>query len=381
MRFWISTIAPRAWRSTANEDSDPKKPSQDDINSDGSKTHSGSDLFREIDMIKENGMCQCNDRDSHETRPESPAPGDWRALPISKEGRVTGSSRDSSNGVSRPTSTASGSYPRSYGDWAVEGLIKKGGMSSVHRVRHIYGGHLAALKTIRAEDCGDELGKRLVREIDILKGLPFFPHVISIYESSCQDDLIWYAMELVDGHSLDQVIANQSSQLSISQVCRYAIQAAQGIGWIHRAGIISRDIKPANLTLSRFCDLVKVIDFGIARRHFDPVTQLTTGIVGTLDYMSKEQIDDHRNVDWRADIYGLGATIYHLATGLPPFAHRETLMEKIKGHCEEQPRPLSQLRDDGSQALDQIVEAMMAKDRKDRPQSMADVVKCLKPLA
>ena len=183
-------------------------------------------------------------------------------------------------------------------------------------------------------------------------------------------------MEFVNGKDLNSTI-HDHGPLPIAEAVDCILQAARGLEYAHREGIIHRDIKPANLLLDQQ-GVVKVTDLGLARLHEQNSagqTNLTQagGIVGTADYMSPEQAFDSATLDHRTDIYSLGCTLYFLLLGKAPFSGTSIMATLLK-HLEGPIPLLPALRPDVTAAVDQAFRKMIAKKSIDRFQSMGEVV-------
>jgi serine/threonine protein kinase len=155
----------------------------------------------------------------------------------------------------------------------------------------------------------------------------------------------------------------------------YVRQAADGLAHAHKAGLIHRDVKPANLLVDQK-KVVKVLDLGLARFTSDEQASLTVAfdenVLGTADYLAPEQALDSHGVDGRADIYSLGCTLYFLLTGHPPFPDG-TLPQRLMMHQKQPPPSIVKDRPDAPQELVDICMKMMAKKADQRYQSMTDV--------
>jgi serine/threonine protein kinase len=150
-------------------------------------------------------------------------------------------------------------------------------------------------------------------------------HVITIYNVGEASGMPYISMELLKGRSLDSYL-REKGELPLAQVLRIGREIALGLGEAHRCGLVHRDIKPANIWLEAPKGRVKILDFGLARHQHSDDTHLTANgaILGTPAFMSPEQAQGHE-ADARADLYSLGAVLYRLATGRPPFAGSTTM--------------------------------------------------------
>src|SRR5262249_49323029 len=159
--------------------------------------------------------------------------------------------------------------------------------------------------------------------------------------------------------------------------CQYAHQAALGLQHAHERGMVHRDVKPANLILTRKGQraVVKVLDFGLAKVTREGQTDISLTregqLLGTPDYIAPEQIRDATKADIRADIYSLGATLYHLLAGVPPY-QVDCLYDLYQAHISRDATPLNRVRPEIPVELAALVAKMMAKDPRRRFQEPRD---------
>src|SRR5262249_24663856 len=153
-------------------------------------------------------------------------------------------------------------------------------------------------------------------------------------------------MEYVDGPNLQQVVSRKGA-LEAPLACEYARQAARGLHHAHEAGMVHRDVKPANLLIDS-SGTIKVLDLGLARIRREETESVTrkfnsNAVLGTADYLAPEQAMSLHDVDHRADVYGLGATLYTLLTARPPFPGG-TIGQKLMWHQTKVPDRVDQVR-------------------------------------
>ncbi|MFN8707256.1 MAG: protein kinase domain-containing protein, partial [Planctomyces sp.] len=194
------------------------------------------------------------------------------------------------------------------------------------------------------------------------------PHVVSIYEIGESNEVYFLVMELLDGGNVAELV-EKNGPLPWPEACRITVEAARGLAAAHAAGMIHRDVKPANLMLTR-SSVVKVVDFGLSKLldsdHSIAEAVTRAGqILGTPQYMSPEQFDGG-TVDLRTDIYALGATLFWLLTKNFPYQECTSLVQLMKAHVMK-PVPLVSHRTPGLPIeLDRIIGRAMAKDPQDR---------------
>jgi len=281
-----------------------------------------------------------------------------------------------------------------HGRYRILGRCGSGGMGVVYRAEHRLMGREVALKVIRPHllrrtDAIDRF-RREVRAAALLS----HPNIVSAYDAEEADGFHFLVMEYVAGSDLASVVAERGP-LAVSDACEYIRQAAEGLMHAHERGMVHRDVKPQNLMLTEG-GKIKILDFGLSKFASESesaqrsislsdatdfggasLTSISTTL-GTPDYVAPEQTAVTRYADVRADIYGLGCTLYFLLTGRPPFPG-SCLIEKLRGHADGVPRAVSDFRDDVPPGLIDILARMTAKRPEDRYQSPAEVATALRP--
>ena len=220
------------------------------------------------------------------------------------------------------------SQPSQIGPYLITQKIGAGGMGTVYLGHHTDSHKVAAVKVLPSS-MAREAGfvARFEREIESLRRLTN-PHIIELFESGTDDDTYYYAMEYVDGETLADLLRREK-RLPWKQVVDIGVQICSALKSAHDAGIIHRDLKPSNLMLNDD-GVVKLTDFGIAQVFATSKLTATGGIVGTAEFMSPEQADGRR-ASKQSDLYSLGAVLYALITGRPPFSG-STSSEVIHKH-------------------------------------------------
>jgi serine/threonine-protein kinase len=218
-----------------------------------------------------------------------------------------------------------------------------------------------------------ELRARFLREARAM-ALLSDPNVVSVYTIDEHGGRPYFAMEYLDGRDL-QGLVKEHGGLPVQDAARVVLCAAQGLRAAAAKDVVHRDVKPANVILTRD-GAVKLTDFGLAKQiNLDPELTAAGMVVGTPDYIAPEQARGDP-MDSRADIYSLGCTLYHLVTGRPPFRSEDgpnTYMAIINRHLHD-PRPrLVAARADVDAPLDDLCLRMMALRPEDRP-DLAEVV-------
>lgn len=268
------------------------------------------------------------------------------------------------------------------GKYVVLDLIGEGGMGRVFRARDVRLGRDVALKVIRKEKLTKPIVlQRFQQEIQAASMLNH-PNVVMVFDADEIRGIHFYAMEYVEGVDLTKLV-RERGPLPLPQGCEYIRQAALGLQHAFERGLVHRDVKPSNLLVTPRGQ-VKVLDLGLAMLKQAPgledasrVTQ--EGLVlGTPDFLAPEQAQNPMSVDIRADVYGLGTTLYYLLTGKVPF-EGPSPTDKLLQHITAPPPSLCTTRPDAPPQLDAVIQWMMAKKPEDRPQSPAYAAAALQP--
>ncbi|HUY88457.1 MAG TPA: protein kinase [Pirellulales bacterium] len=253
-----------------------------------------------------------------------------------------------------------------------------GGMSSVYLAEHLVMRRRVAIKILPTNRVADSSYlARFHREARAVAALDH-PNIVRAFDVDHEGDVHYLVMEYVEGPDL-RVLVERHGPLDFRTAADYIRQAAEGLAHAHEAGLVHRDMKPANLLIDGR-GVVKVLDLGLARFADEADASLTQQfdekVLGTVDYMSPEQALDSHQIDGRADIYSLGCTLYFALAGHPPFPEG-TLAQRVMLHQTSEPESLSSKRPGISPALVAICRRMMAKSPSARYQSAAEVAAAL----
>lgn len=283
--------------------------------------------------------------------------------------------------------------PVMLGQYQLLAELGSGGMGKVYKALHTRLDRFVALKVLPPGKIPSrQMVARFNREMRAAGKLQH-PHIVAAQDAGEVDGTHFLAMELVDGCDLAALVKH-FGPLSIPDGCELARQAAIGLQHIAEHNMVHRDIKPSNLMLARSRDasgtpIVKILDLGLATfqsGHIAPAGELTsTGqVIGTIDYMAPEQgLDAPHQLDIRADLYSLGATLFKLLTGRAPFEDPKynTTMKRLRALDREVPPNLTELRPDCPAELAALIARLLAKVPADRPVKPSEVAESLAPFA
>ncbi|MER5425543.1 serine/threonine-protein kinase [Streptosporangium roseum] len=251
------------------------------------------------------------------------------------------------------------------GRYRLEELIGRGGTGEVWRGHDLRPGWPVAVKILSPQVTDVSMRERFAREARTAARV-VHPNVVTVFDVGEHEGRPFLVMELLTGRDLATELAEDGPP-GISAMCRLAGQAAVGLDAAHRAGVVHRDVKPANLHRSGDGAL-KVVDFGTARVATEAATRLTSGgdVIGTAAYLSPEQILGEAG-DAASDLYALGCVCYELLCGRPPFVGPAA--DLISQHVRGVPEPPRRHRPDVPAELERLVLALLEKDPAARPPS------------
>ncbi|MEM9365082.1 MAG: protein kinase [Planctomycetota bacterium] len=284
--------------------------------------------------------------------------------------------------------------PERVGGYVVGPPIGRGGMGEVYLAEHASMGRQVALKVLPARWLNREsLVKRFYEEVRTASRL-LHPNIVTAFDAGQSGDIHYLAMEFVDGKTLSQIIASDGP-MTVGDAASAVRQAALALQHAHSAGVVHRDVKPGNLM--RASDgTIKLLDLGLAqidprlsqrlaqsraerKRDLDPnaEAEIRSGrtLVGTLSFISPEQLEDPKSADARSDQYSLGATLFYLLAGRPPFLGE--MIDQVYGHRHGTVPDLMSIREDVDISLQHIVQRMLAKDPDQRYGSIDEVARAM----
>ena len=251
-----------------------------------------------------------------------------------------------------------------------------GGMSRVYLGEHVLMQRRVAIKVLpkdRVED--SSYLARFHREAQAAAALDH-RNIVRAYDIDNVGDVHYIVMEYIEGRDLQQMVKD-GGPMDYVAAADYIRQAAEGLAHAHQSGLIHRDVKPGNLLVDQK-NVVKILDLGLARFIDEQKASLTVAfdenVLGTADYLAPEQALDSHRVDARADIYGLGCSLYFLLTGHPPFVGG-TLAQRLMMHQKQPPPSILLDRPDAPADLVEICMKMLAKKPGDRYQTAAEVAR------
>ena len=267
--------------------------------------------------------------------------------------------------------------PKKIGKYDVLDVVGKGGMGVVYRAKDPFLDRMVAIKimTISYADYPDLL-QRFYREAKATANLQH-PNIVTVYELGEHEGSPYLAMQFLEGASLDSILRS-GQELSLLQKLDIIIQACHGLSYAHQKGIVHRDIKPGNIMVLKDGN-VKIVDFGIARIGDTNFTR-TGQFMGSLNYMSLEQLNDKLQVDQRTDVYSTGVVLYQILTGALPFEADSTGATLMK-ILNEAPPPFSKYLASFPPEIETITLKALAKDRDQRYASADELALDLTQLA
>jgi len=264
------------------------------------------------------------------------------------------------------------------GHYRIDGVLGAGGMGVVYRATDLRLHRSVAIKFLSAELLDAAARARFQREAQTASALNH-PHILTVHDVGELDGRQYLVTELVDGGTLDEWVARLEGRRDWRRIVELLAGVGDGLAAAHEAGILHRDVKPANVLVSK-SGHAKLADFGLAKSADDgagATSHTIAGVaIGTIAYMSPEQASGRR-LDARSDVFSFGVLLYEMLEGSGPFLGR-TDLEIMQSILHTSPRPMSE---DLPEALRTIVEKALEKDPAERYQTMRDFVVDLRRVA
>jgi serine/threonine protein kinase len=260
------------------------------------------------------------------------------------------------------------------GKYKIYDEVGSGGFATVYLGRNVDTNEIVAIKVLSKQYTREgQYVERFHREASLAERLQH-PNIVRVLDHGIEDGIHFLVMEFVEGLTLDKLL-QRKGRLPIEEALSYAEQACAGLQAAHKAGVVHRDVKPANLMITPG-GAVKIMDFGIARMESMAGLTQSGMFMGTPRYISPEMAKGAK-ADIRADLYSLGLLMYEMLTGMPPF-DAENPWAVLRQQIEGEPTPIRALRPDIPVWLEAIVNRALAKDPNRRFQTPAEMLAALK---
>jgi serine/threonine protein kinase len=262
------------------------------------------------------------------------------------------------------------------GDYEILGVLGSGGMGKVYKVRNVLSDRIEAMKVLLPNLADQkELADRFLREIKVLASLNH-SNIAVLRTALMIDNQLVMIMEYLEGTTLAARLEQET--ISWRDALNYVDQVLAALSYAHKQNVIHRDIKPANMMLTP-SGAIKLMDFGIARSGNDPGLTVTGTTVGSLAYMSPEQVNCEP-IDARSDLYSVGVSLYEMVTGQRPFKG-DSNFSIMQAQLQQTPRPPIEVKAGLPESLNQIILMAMSKEPARRFQSADAFRNALKTVA
>ena len=254
------------------------------------------------------------------------------------------------------------------GCYALDRELGRGGMATVYLARDLRDGRQVALKALH-HVCSPAAAERFRREMTIAASLSH-PRIVPLLDSGACAGLLYYVMPFIDGESLFARLERER-RLTVADALAITADVADAVGYAHGRGFLHRDLKPENILLADGHALVTDFGLAVAMESTEHTRLTETGaVVGTIYYMSPEQLREDRNLDQRTDVYSLGCVLYEMLTGGPPFTGKSTT-DLVTRILRAPPPSVRQVSPDVPASMDAAMMRALAKTPAERFESMA----------
>ena len=262
------------------------------------------------------------------------------------------------------------SHGQRIGGYELLEKIGEGGIGVVYKARQVSMGRLVALKVLHERWVGDdEFRKRFLVEARLVGRLSH-PNLIQVIDVGRHRNQLFYSMEFVDGETLEARV-ERDGPMDPADALSVAFQVTRALQYLHNRRIIHRDVKPGNVMVMR-SGQAKLADFGFVKSSLESVLSSEGEVLGTPDYISPEAARGERNLDFRSDLYSLGATLYHMMAGCPPFSGSGSSV--MEAHIRLEPPPLSGLRPGLPARFMALIERLMRKNPAERHRTFEELL-------
>jgi serine/threonine protein kinase len=244
------------------------------------------------------------------------------------------------------------------GDYEILQILGAGGMGRVYKVRNVLSDRVEAMKVLLPDLAGNpELADRFMREIKVQASLDH-PNIAALHTALRIENQLMMLMEYVEGITLDKLM--EAGPVPIEKAADCIAQVLSALSYAHARGVVHRDLKPANMMITP-SGIVKLMDFGIAKMTADRKLTQTGSTVGSLYYMSPEQIKGEVNLDPRSDLYSLGVSLYEVVTGARPF-QGDSEYSIMAAHLQKNPPPPIQISPNLPAGLNDVILQALEKE-------------------
>ena len=258
----------------------------------------------------------------------------------------------------------------------VERKIAEGGMASIYRAKDVRSGGVVAIKCLYVHYDDNPIVRARFLDEGRIQMLLQHPNIVRVFQL-IEEPVLAFVMEYVDGGTLEEML-KETGPLALHDILEVTIPMMSALGLAHSRGIIHRDLKPSNILVTRTHGIIrpKIMDFGVAKLNRSQNLTATGTTVGTLHYMSPEQIVGSKLIDGRADIYSLGISLYKLCAGEVPF-NAATEFALMMAQVEARPTPPSMINPDVDPGLERVILKALSKAPHQRYQTVREMTSAL----